>query len=80
MLRGFLFDLWRLACLYGQGLKSETCGGVQCPGAVCMTQRYALLWPWGGTGRVEDVARLWEALGAGPVLPVVEDLEPLSSA
>lgn len=77
MLRGFLLDLWRVACL---------CGQVRCPGGVCVTHRCALRWPCGGKclgrgmGRVEDVAWLWDALGAGPVLPMVEGLEAPSSA
>lgn len=49
MLRGFLFDLWCVACLYGHGFKSETCRWVQCPGFVCISPRYdpLSLQPWG---------------------------------
>ena len=53
MLRGFLFNLWHVACLYSHGFKTEMCRWVQCPGFVCVTQRYALLslqpWGWGNT-------------------------------
>ena len=70
MLRGFLFDLWHVACLYGHGFKSEMCGWVQCPAFVCVSPRYALLWlqplrwemplPWHG----EAGGRAWVVGGS----------------
>lgn len=43
MLWGFLFDLWRAACLCGHGFMSETYRWVQGPGFVHISPRYALL-------------------------------------
>lgn len=41
MFRGFLFDLWRVACLCGHGFKSQMCGWGGSRGFVRVTQRSA---------------------------------------
>lgn len=83
MFRGFLFNLWRVACLCDHGFESEMCGWGGSPGFVCITQGFAplLLQPWAGkrrcrgTGRMEDAVGLRDALCAG-LWPRVLSLHP----